>query len=220
MKPVVVKLGGSLAEAGTLRSWASIVANANRPLVIVPGGGPCAEAVRNLQAQLLFSDDVAHDMAILAMEQVGHALISLEPRFVGVSTLEGLYRAKKARRLPVWLPAKMCATDRRIPRDWSITSDGLAARLAERLATDVALIKSTSAPATLDAHGAAEAGLVDIVFAEIVERSSLGWCIFGPQDQARFADFVATSGDQPRDSTVGNIRPLPSTRPRHHARAR
>ena len=69
MKPLVVKIGGSLVETGRLREILAIVARAQRPTVIVPGGGPFADAVRNAQAEFGFSDEAAHRMAILAMHQ-------------------------------------------------------------------------------------------------------------------------------------------------------
>ena len=48
--------------------------------VIVPGGGPFADAVRALQPALGMGELVAHRMAILAMQQFGLALQALEPR--------------------------------------------------------------------------------------------------------------------------------------------
>ncbi len=45
-KPLVVKIGGSLEKSGRLGSVLSLIARATRPVVIVPGGGIFADAVR------------------------------------------------------------------------------------------------------------------------------------------------------------------------------
>ena len=133
MKPLVVKIGGSLVETGRLREILAITARAQRPTVVVPGGGPFADAVRNAQAEFGFSDEAAHRMTLLAMHQTGILMTELEPRLIATETLAAMRGAWKERRVAVWMPAKLCERDKRIPRDWSITSDGLAARLAERL---------------------------------------------------------------------------------------
>ena len=75
--PVVVKLGGSLAFSQHLRAWISALAACPGRAVIVPGGGPFADAVRSAQTRMGYDDHAAHHMALLAMEQYGRALISL-----------------------------------------------------------------------------------------------------------------------------------------------
>ncbi|MBV8535260.1 MAG: aspartate kinase, partial [Alphaproteobacteria bacterium] len=77
---VVVKLGGSLANAGTLRSWLGVVReNGAGRCVVVPGGGAFADAVRDTQQRVGFSDRAAHVMALLAMEQYAALLADFEP---------------------------------------------------------------------------------------------------------------------------------------------
>ena len=73
----VVKIGGSLlahAEAST-RCWRAVAA-APRRVLIVPGGGPFADAVRDVDAALALGDDAAHWMAVLAMDQYAQLLAS------------------------------------------------------------------------------------------------------------------------------------------------
>ncbi len=79
MTPLVLKIGGSLAESGRLRAILRLVIRARRRVVIVPGGGPFADAVRSTQASLGFSDAAAHEMALLAMHQMAGVMIALEP---------------------------------------------------------------------------------------------------------------------------------------------
>jgi aspartokinase-like uncharacterized kinase len=182
--PLVVKIGGSLVETGRLREILGIVARAERPTVIVPGGGPFADAVRNAQAELGFSDEAAHDMAILAMQQTALLMQEIAPKLVAAETLAAMRRAWGERRVAVWMPAKLCERDKRIPRDWSITSDGLAARLAERLGrVPVVLVKSRQVARGATATALAREGVVDPVFAEIQARARLEWAVVGPGEE-------------------------------------
>jgi aspartokinase-like uncharacterized kinase len=213
--PVVLKLGGSLAESGRLRSLLALVGRARRPVVVVPGGGPFADAVRDMQSALGFSDEAAHDMAILAMHQMADAMIALSPRLLGAESLIGIARAWHRRRIPVWLPASLCAGDRRIPRDWSITSDGLAARLAERLGdVELVLVKSRIVKRTTSAKALARQGIVDPVFPVIVERADLSWRVLGPGDEDALSDLLDVAARSKR-----NMAPRPRRAARSTARS-
>ncbi|UCH06015.1 MAG: uridylate kinase, partial [Candidatus Thorarchaeota archaeon] len=77
-----MKIGGSLASSSEelRRLMQSIEDLSNHhTLVIVPGGGPFADNVRELQVALNASDSSAHWMAILAMEQFGELLSQYAP---------------------------------------------------------------------------------------------------------------------------------------------
>lgn len=199
MTPLVLKLGGSLAESGRLRAHLALVRQSRRPVVVVPGGSLFADAVRDTQSSLGFSDDTAHDMALLAMHQMAAAIVDIEPRCVAADTLIAMARAWQRRRVPVWLPMKLCAGDRRIPRDWSITSDGLAARLAERLGdVELVLVKSRAVRAKASAETLARQGIVDGVFPEIVRRADLAWRVLGRGDEARLAALLDVAPDAGR----------------------
>lgn len=219
MKPVVVKLGGSLAETGRLKSILSLVCRAERPVVIVPGGGPYADAVRSSQRALGFSDEAAHDMAILAMNQMGLAMISLDERLVAAETLTAMRQAQKEGRIGVWLPAKLCAGDSSIPRDWQITSDGLAARLAERLGgAHVVLVKSCTVEPSATAQALGRAGVVDAAFAGIVARAGLSWQIVGPGEESALVELLDISGKGLKKGPANKGAAWRSTRRPHHAR--
>jgi aspartokinase-like uncharacterized kinase len=55
-RPVVVKLGGSFAFSKHLRDWIETLAACAGRVVIVPGGGPFADAVRLAQPRMGFDD--------------------------------------------------------------------------------------------------------------------------------------------------------------------
>lgn len=212
MTPVVLKLGGSLAESGRLRTLLALVARARRPVVVVPGGGAFADAVRETQYALGFSDETAHDMALLAMHQMADAMIALEPRLMGAETLIGIARAWHRRRIPVWLPAALCAGDRRIPRDWTITSDGLAARLAERLGdVELVLVKSRTVKRGASARTLARQGIVDPVFPLIAERADLAWRVLGPGENKVLSDLLDAAPRASRKSSPPRRRGARST---------
>jgi 5-(aminomethyl)-3-furanmethanol phosphate kinase len=193
--PLIVKVGGSLAETGRLACALATIAGARVPVVVVPGGGPFADSVRSLQPELHFSDAVAHRLAMLGMHQMAECMVSLQEGFEIAATLDDIAAVLEKGRIPVWAPLHMVAGDATVPADWSATSDSLAARLAELLGgTHLVLLKSVDAKGA-SAQELASRGVVDPVFPAIVARGGLSWSIFGPQDEEAFAALLAGPGD-------------------------
>jgi aspartokinase-like uncharacterized kinase len=173
-----------LTETGRLEAVLKLVARAHRSIVIVPGGGAFADAVRADQTREGFSDDEAHRLAILAMHDMAADFVSLQPGLVGAHTVADIRAAWRRRRVPIWLPTRMCLRDGTIPQDWSITSDGLAARLAEQLGRlSIVLVKPVRVPRSASARSLADSGIVDFAFAAITRRSGLRWSIAGPGEE-------------------------------------
>ena len=152
MKPscrtVVVKLGGSLFRSKELDAWLSEIARVGKGLaVLVPGGGPFADRVREAQAHWAFDDGTAHHLAILAMEQYGRMLAGLEPALATCDSSEAIRAALDQGRVPVWMPSRMCLGRPEIPESWEVTSDSLALWLAGEIgASRVILIKAKAPP--------------------------------------------------------------------------
>jgi aspartokinase-like uncharacterized kinase len=190
LAPLVVKIGGSLLAGSRLAGVVATLARARRPLVIVPGGGPFADAVRTAQQRHETSDRAAHAMALLAMHQMGLMLEDMQPRLTAVETLASIRQALAVNRIPVWLPLRLAETDETMPADWSVTSDALAARLAERLRFEgVLLVKSRCVPRGPTAEELAAEGIVDPVFGEIVQRAGLAFRIVGPGEERDLASI-------------------------------
>lgn len=162
----VVKLGGSLWRSPLLGDWLVRIADAERPLVVVPGGGPFADQVRRAQSHWEFDDRSAHQMALLAMQQMALMLCALHDRLLAVEDPTSMRRAIAARRVPVWLPSRMLQGDPRVAEDWSVTSDSLALWLADRIrAEGVVLVKSAAVPnETTEVPGLQRSGLLDQAF--------------------------------------------------------
>lgn len=140
MKPLVVKLGGSTAGHAEMQRWIDLLASATFPLVIVPGGGPFADQVRTSQKRLGYSDDAAHAMAILAMDQFGIAIAERHPQLRVARSTSQIGEVLDAGATPVWLPSSMTLDAVDIPCSWQITSDSLSAWLARQLSADTLLL--------------------------------------------------------------------------------
>ncbi len=193
-RPIVIKVGGSLAETGRLASVLGIIGSARIPVVVVPGGGPFADAVRNLQAELRFDDAVAHRLAILAMEQMAELIVSQQPGMRLARTLGEISDAVMDGEIAVWAPLQMAGEDESIAADWSVTSDSLAARLAELLDARLVLLKSVGGTEGASAEQLAERGILDAAFPAISARADLAWTIFGPEDDCRLQTLLAGEG--------------------------
>src|SRR5882672_6796273 len=115
MRPTVVKLGGSHAFSEHLAGWVEAIAGCAGHIVVVPGGGPFADAVRDAQPKIGFHNDAAHHMALLAMEQYGCGLASLNRALVPADSLAMIREALAAEKVPVWMPARMALAAKDIP---------------------------------------------------------------------------------------------------------
>jgi 5-(aminomethyl)-3-furanmethanol phosphate kinase len=126
----VVKVGGGLAhEAGdeALRALCRAIgdAGARHRLLVVPGGGDFADAVRAHDRRFGLRAETAHRMAILAMEQFGWLLCDLIPGAAPCTAIGATAGA-----VPVLLPAALLAGDP-LPASWEVTSDSIAAWVAD-----------------------------------------------------------------------------------------
>ena len=145
MIETVVKLGGGLlAHAAHFdAALAAIGAAADtRRLLIVPGGGPFAEAVREIDRRLGLSDDSAHWMAVLAMDQYAHLVAARMAGGVIVAERPEIGAALDAGRVPVLAPYRWLRDADPLPHSWAVTSDSIAAWVAGQVgASDLVLVK-------------------------------------------------------------------------------
>src|SRR2546427_525930 len=146
----VVKIGGGMLTRTSVfdRVTAAIgEAARGRRLVIVPGGGPFADAVRQMFNRFGIGEEAAHWMAILGMDQYAHALVA---RISGATLAEGeteIAAALAAGRIPVLAPFRWLRTADPLPHSWDVTSDSIAAWLTGALgARRLVLIKPATRP--------------------------------------------------------------------------
>tara|TARA_R110002049_G_scaffold127650_2_gene284494 strand:+ start:271 stop:846 length:576 start_codon:yes stop_codon:yes gene_type:complete len=126
---IVVKLGGSLYNSPELKHWLQslVETSISTPIVIVPGGGPFADQVREAQTLHHFDDSSAHHMALMAMKQFGLMLIALEAKCQPFNAL------KLEQSLSVWLPDDSLLMEPSLTHSWDVTSDSLSLWLASKL---------------------------------------------------------------------------------------
>ncbi len=168
---IVIKLGGSLAASGALLQCLDKIENRNRNArtVIVPGGGSFAEQVRLAQERWQFDDKTAHQMAILAMQQMALLFKGLKNDFVIVHTVADIQ--KYGHPITIWSPDVDELDNAGISSSWNITSDSLSAWLAQQLrANELILVKSATIDASLSLPELAELNIVDSAFCAFTEH--------------------------------------------------
>lgn len=147
----VIKLGGSLlAKARELVHFLGGYAERNAiSIVIIPGGGPFAEEIKRLPEKEAISDDAAHWMAVLAMHQYGFFLADDNP---DIPVVESMDEIQNAGHICIVLPYKILKDDDSLPHTWDVTSDTIAAFIAEKLG-EKSFIKVTAVDGILDEDG-------------------------------------------------------------------
>ena len=149
---LVIKVGGGLlaTPAHLDRVLASIgeIAQTHRVLV-VPGGGPFADIVREVDRGIGLGDAAAHWMAVLAMDQYAHLLASRLHSGIVISDREQICPARHQGRIPILAPSRWLTRDDPLPHSWEITSDSIAAWIAGQVdASRLVLVKPAGAEGT------------------------------------------------------------------------
>lgn len=141
----VIKIGGGLtAIPHALDRVCTEVSKAAKEhrLVIIPGGGPFADAVREFAQRSTLSEAAAHWMAMLAMDQYAHVLAERIPGAVLVEEPAEASGLVCEGRAVVLAPSRWMRSADVLPRSWEVTSDSIAAFIAGALdARRLVLIK-------------------------------------------------------------------------------
>ena len=190
----VVKLGGSLWRSPALRAWLAVLATSTRPCVIVPGGGCFVDAVAATQAHWRYSDNAAHQMAVLSMAQYGLMLGALEPRLC-VTDFASLAAGSNAGNC-LYLPTLAdCAAMADLPWDWSVSADSVALWLAGTIDAAALVLVKAGPPAcqSADSLALAEEGFIDRHFAQLQRRVNLPVTWFATGEVGRFQEALQLS---------------------------
>ena len=201
----VVKVGGGVGDALPALCAALGELGRRHRLLVVPGGASFADAVRAADRRFALRPETTHRMAILGMEQYGWLLGDLIPgavRSTGVSPVG-------AGRTTVLLPAALPLDA--LPASWEVTSDSIAAWVAERAgAGRLVLVKAVDglfadwpprgepiARLTVAELATLEAGGVDAYLPTVLAGARFETWVVGGRDPARVEELLE------RGSTAG-----------------
>ncbi len=174
----VVKVGGSLYDlpdlAPRLRRW--LAAECAGGVLLVPGGGPAANVMREFDRRHHLGEEASHWLALRALSLNAHFLAALLSPASVLDDVEACQRAWQENNIPILDVFSFARTDEarpgRLPHSWTVTSDALAARVAVvAQASELVLLKSTTIPPGVDWHEAGRLGWVDAVFAEVLRAA-------------------------------------------------
>jgi aspartokinase-like uncharacterized kinase len=198
----VVKVGGGLSRAAgddALRALCNTLGElgGRHPLLVVPGGGDFADAVREADRRYGLQAATSHRMAILGMEQFGWLLSDLIPHAVRCTDLAQEVSGRTAVLLPAGLPLD------ELPESWDVTSDSIAAWVADRVgAGRLVLVKAVDGLHGLARMSVAElanlrAEGVDEYLPTLLDSARFETWVIGGRDPLRVVELLE------RGTTVG-----------------
>jgi 5-(aminomethyl)-3-furanmethanol phosphate kinase len=153
---LVVKVGGSLYAHPKLGpALRDYLESLGEPVLLVPGGGPFADAVRAMDRVHGLGDESCHWLALEAMNLGGAFLTSLG---IASTVLDAV---------------QFCREHDELPHSWAVTSDSIAA-LAVRVqrGTRLVLLKSIDIPDGTPWEEAAAQGWVDSHFPSVMRKAA------------------------------------------------
>jgi aspartokinase-like uncharacterized kinase len=183
----VVKVGGSLYALGDLgprlQRWLDQAPVDD--VVLVPGGGPTADVIRDFDRVHRLGEERAHWLALGALRLNADFLARLLPSADVIPHLDRMEVARsEGARMFILDPYRFAAWDKSsnplaaLPHRWSVTSDAIAARAAVVFGSNhLILLKSVTIPEGMDWEEAGERGFVDEWFARTVRQAGNGLLI-------------------------------------------
>ena len=191
----VLKLGGSLMPAAKELMRALVaLAGEGYSFLVVPGGGPMADLVREIFSRGDLSEEAAHWMAILAMEQYAYLLAD----GTGAHLTSEIHRPQVDPKVEILLPYRaLQKDDLGLMHNWDYTSDSVAMLVASKLsaplikATDVdglildgKVVEEVSASSLLGFESCIDQGTLSLLCDRFKEKTV--WVLNGT-DPERFA---------------------------------
>ena len=179
----VVKVGGSLFDLPELgpRLEAWLAAQPPASNFLIAGGGDLAESIRQLDALHHIGEIPAHLLCIRAMGVTARLLLDLLHETALIDNLAAARELIAARphKNAVFDPAPMLNTieptlgPASLPQGWLVTSDSIAARVAEVLSAHELVLLKSSLPDSESCEAASRSGYVDEYFPSMAARLSL-----------------------------------------------
>jgi aspartokinase-like uncharacterized kinase len=144
----VVKVGGALLSLGDAlpRALSALeLLSSEHSFVVVPGGGPFADAVRAVSELHSLPPNEAHWMAILGMDQYAILLASRIRNAELVHHRGEIAHAQSRGRIPVLAPYRWLRQADPLPHSWDVTSDSIAAWVAAEVGSPQLILIKPSA---------------------------------------------------------------------------
>ncbi len=139
----VIKFGGSITEKGSIQQIESIgkiiaeIYSLKKNFILVPGGGSFAEEVRKKQNKFHFSDELAHWMAIYAMEQNALLLQHFIPesKLIQFSSKQFSDNMNELQgtQVPIFSVRDFMKNESKLSHNWHSSSDAIASEIASKL---------------------------------------------------------------------------------------
>jgi aspartokinase-like uncharacterized kinase len=173
-REIVVKVGGSLYDmpllGDRLHAW---LAEQAACALVVPGGGPAADWIRDLDARTDLGAERSHWLALRALTFAAHVMAQRLPGALVAEDLDACETAWRHGQVPILDMHAFAladeARDGHLEHSWDVTGDSLAARVAMVAGiSHLVLLKSRSLPEPIDWSAAAGQGLVDRAFPAVV----------------------------------------------------
>lgn len=165
MRTRVVKVGGSLLRLadlpGRLERWLAGQPAATNALLV--GGGRLVDEIRAQQRTWGYQDEVAHELALRAMDLNGRQLAA------ALSACQLISDWHPGTPLPSAGPVVICCAEWArgesvFERSWRTTSDSIAAELAGRLAAAELVLLKSALPNPAGDSGAGGKNYLDPLF--------------------------------------------------------
>jgi aspartokinase-like uncharacterized kinase len=176
----VVKVGGSLLEWPLLPIAIPLWLDAQPPSrnVLVAGGGKLADWLREADSRFQLGESVSHHLCLEALRVTARLLAELLPQSRLVRTfdeLQSLLAGPAERAVWIFCPDRFMIEweairhPQPLPATWAVTTDSIAARLAEMIhADELVLLKSAAPPP----EGPLCGGYVDDFFVDAARNLS------------------------------------------------
>jgi aspartokinase-like uncharacterized kinase len=162
--PVVVKVGGSLFDlpdlGARLEKWLRALDCSD--VILAAGGGAVADVVREMDRVHGLGEEKSHWLALESLRLTTSLLLALVPP-------EGRrsFRVQDLYAFACWDEGRPGC----LPHRWEVTSDSLAARVAEVIGEgELVLLKSVTIPSDMDWAEASRRGHVDGYFPTMIAR--------------------------------------------------
>lgn len=175
----VIKVGGSLLDWPELpaRLWQWLAMQSRASNVLIAGGGELAEAIRRYDAIQGLGQELSHRLCLQAMRSsaaileqiVRHARMTQDERALDHHRSLNVIDVNDYLETPL-AEGRAHLT---LPHTWAVTSDSIAAHIAETLcANELVLLKSASLPRSCATEVAAEQQYVDAFFPQAAAKAS------------------------------------------------